>query len=407
MPFAGKHQVPLLRKWRKDINPLELPDIYRYIGLLILLVPLFLVLPFSQIDDVFLGSSRLSSNDQYYPIIEPCNAGTFRSPSSQLPPFFWQPFSNDSMGLPVYWTHPLTEFSPNITTALIIQHGNLRNANNYFCSAIESIQQVLDELKRNNSESFSLDQSSYLIISPQFLTDGDLCWDTSSHSYQTIDSSKGIDCNYYLWTSEGWKDGKPPINNPHNSQKRGGKSVNHLNPDGSNQSLDLLLASPSPLLTAQNLHEKIPIRKEEFFSYDVFNLIIDGLANEKMFPNLEKIISFGFSAGGQTLLRYSLYPNYNQSSLMSVMEVEEMKKEQEEELRKQQQKAIPNSQQKKQTQRSKTQNKNHKNKRWIEIKTIVGDMSSYFYFDNRRPFNNGTKGFGVPNEQWITKWEVQ
>ena len=96
------------------------------------------------------------------------------------------------------------------------------------------------------------------------------------------------------------------------------------------------------------------------YSYDVINKLIEKITNNELFPNLEKIILFGFSAGGQFLLRYSFLPSFNIQSLLN-----------------------------------------------IQIKFVISDPSTYLYFDEKRPFsNNYNNGFGVPDETWISQWKV-
>jgi hypothetical protein len=486
---------------KKNESISELPDIYRYIGLLVLLFPFFATLPAPIVENIYMNNT--STGPDRYPLTEKCTPGTFRN-STQLPQFIWKPFPKDdqSFSLPIYWTHPLDEYNPNITTAIIVQHGNLRNANDYFCSALDSFQKALND----TIASSHLDPSKFIIISPQFLVDGDLCWNETYGHYKKVNVAKGEHCNHYIWTSEGWKDGKPPVNNPfqlpatlfgssppppharpivnftHRAHAGDAAAAEDIIEDG-DDSEGLLAASSYPLLHAQQLHAQVPITKEQLFSYDVFNLIIDALAREDIFPAMRKISLFGFSAGAQTLFRYSLYPNYNQSALMSIMEYEETKKESKEVQQKQLEQAVgpldplleklpgpsagsgandslpaqedddyadrlhhlptavvarvTNSPAVSSSSSSTsspaavttppplppdtpatssgtssdplpspaTGSSGKRKKRWIEIKTVVGDMSSFFYFDARRPFSNGTDGFGIPSAEWIRPWQ--
>lgn len=267
----------------------------RLVGLFIIFGVLLIIFPYSKYrnNDYFkLYSSEIS-----------CLPGIYRS-ENQLPFQTWHPFKNSKLKIPIYVNVNFNQFNSEIKHAVIIQHGNLRNANDYYCAAVNSLQST--SLSKEEKE-------STLIIATQFLINEDNCWDLGSNRMK-IDVAVSMDCDLPIWDSEGWKDGLKPIN--------------------ANES-------------------------EAIFSYDVFDMIINHLGDPIYFPNLEKIALFGFSAGGQTVLRYSMLPSFNL-----------------------------------------------KNKK-IKLKFIVGDVSSYLYFDKIRPFSNGSSGFGVPNPSWISdSWKV-
>lgn len=154
---------------------------------------------------------------------------------------------------------------------------------------------------------------SHLIIAPQFLIDGDLCW--ADGAQQTVSTSQGVSCGLPVWTSEGWKDGHQAVNRS---------------------------SSTNP-----------------FHSYDVFNLLIERLRDKTLFPSLRLITLFGFSAGGQTVLRYSMWP-----------------------------KVPPHSD-------------SFDSNSSTSVQYVVGDVSSYLYFDARRPLINGSSGYAVPTADWL------
>eukprot|EP01038_Epipyxis_sp_PR26KG_P005821 gene5821-8027_t len=208
-----------------------------------------------------------------------------------------------SVLLPVYSTCDLNKsytenpHNANITRVVIVQHGNLRNANNYFCSMVAALSS----------------------LAPQFLIDNDICWNQFTHEINTVRVSEGTTCGHPIWTSEGWKDGKLSLNVNNNN------NVNNHN----------------------------------LFSYDVYNLLIERLSNKDYFPNIENIILFGFSAGAQLLLRYSILPQYH---------------------------IINNDN--------------------IKVKFVISDPSTYLYLDDRRHFVNGSIGFDVPNQDWLpSSWK--
>ena len=111
--------------------------------------------------------------------------------------------------------------------------------------------------------------ASILIVAPFFPVLGDLCWDSKNDTLPAQIILEGADsaCGYPVWSAEGWKDG-------------------HL--------------SVAPVASGTNT----------LYSYDVFNTLISHLGDPVNFPNLRNITVFGFSAGAQTILRYSALPAY-------------------------------------------------------------------------------------------------
>jgi hypothetical protein len=186
-----------------------------------------------------------------------CIPGQFRS-VSQLPhdrislSVLANNGDNIKIDVSMYFTHNFnTPASINkqlndIKSAIIIQHGNLRNGNDYFCGAINSL--LLSKS--------SIPLQRFIVIAPQFFSDGDICWKQDKTSYSTINAENASTwCNLQIYSSDGWKDG-------HNSLNAG--------------------------LT--------------FYSYDLYNSIIQRLLNTDYFPNLEDITLFGFSAVSDKLL---------------------------------------------------------------------------------------------------------
>eukprot|EP01039_Chlorochromonas_danica_P009981 gene9981-11039_t len=297
------------------------PNPYRFLGLLFVVAGLSYIIisrrwyytP-NQITEYFLEHRR-------------CEPGVYRT-LSQLEYSTWFPASEPGLALPLYWTQPIDQPDPRIEHVVIVQHGNNRNGNDYFCGAVNSL------LETNSSIEYL---RSHLIIGTQFLIDGDICWDPFSKQTLTVNAAQGITCSYPVWTSEGWKDGHVSVNN------------------------DQLNTARLSNLTYHPFH-----------SYDVFNLLIEELCNRTLFPNLKLISLFGFSAGGQTVLRYSLWPHLRRHHLVNTLVTD-----------------------------------NIKHNASISIQYVVADISSYLYFDNRRPFNNGSVGYGIPGPDWLNNsWKV-
>lgn len=128
----------------------------------------------------------------------------------------------------------------------------MRNANDYFCGAVHSLQETIQQalieshrksgktgtsndretnnnnkgnshiraevtpLATSNSSTVytekrkniaSNDPNSYLIVAPQFLSDSDICWHPLTGQLMTVNSASDITCGFNVWTAEGWKDG--------------------------------------------------------------------------------------------------------------------------------------------------------------------------------------------------------
>ena len=101
-----------------------------------------------------------------------CSPGQKGDIASQLPLHVWKPPTAPNLVLPLYTTHTLNEQDQKqVVTAIIVQHGNLRNANDYYCAAVNSLG------ASGSPQSF---MDSVAIIAPQFSTVGDLCWDATT-----------------------------------------------------------------------------------------------------------------------------------------------------------------------------------------------------------------------------------
>jgi pimeloyl-ACP methyl ester carboxylesterase len=198
-------------------------------------------------------------NSEYYYNGGNCAPGKVGDPFTQLPPTQLWDVPGRQFKMPIYSTHDLNAVGHwRIKHALIIQHGNLRNANEYFCGAVNSLFDAgLGPEK----------MASILVVAPLFPIMGDLCWDPSPNNVTTPARpiADAVNCGYPVWSNEGWKDGH------------------------------LAVSSPSG---------------EPMYSYDVFNALIDYLGDPAVLPNLRNITLFGFSAGAQTVLRYAGLTNY-------------------------------------------------------------------------------------------------
>ncbi|RYG66591.1 hypothetical protein EON64_09435, partial [archaeon] len=147
--------------------------------------------------------SRPTTSNQYLtPMPMPCAPGVVRT-GSQLQFSAWAPAEVPGLKLPLYWTQPLDEPDDTVEHAVIVQHGNLRNANDYFCGAVNSLLSL-------DLPAYRL--QSYVIIAPLFLGDSDVCWDAATGQRGNVQLSNGSSCGYPVWSSEGWKDGHLPLN---------------------------------------------------------------------------------------------------------------------------------------------------------------------------------------------------
>lgn len=201
---------------------------------------------------------------------ENCNPGTMNDPESQKPFKTW--VSDNGIKLPYYATGDLDkDHQKGITRAVIILHGFLRNANQYYCAAYNALME-LDNLDEDGAPNFE----NTIVMAPQFLSNGDLCWDTDQHpsipQVTNLDVNPPIDCGLPIWYwNQSW------VNGQLNS-----------NPVSSFGFPDYI------------------------YSYDVFNLMIDRLSDTIYFPHMKNITLFGFSAGGQTMQRYAIMPKYQE-----------------------------------------------------------------------------------------------
>jgi len=105
--------------------------------------------------------SLISSND-------PIQPGVMNDRNSMLRYASFYPYDNVNFSIPLYTTNDISTYSGDIKHAIIIQHGNLRNANDYFCGAVNSLKESIQ-----NNPNLAM---STIIIAPLFLNDQDLCW---------------------------------------------------------------------------------------------------------------------------------------------------------------------------------------------------------------------------------------
>ena len=257
----------------------------RYIGLLTILT-LIVYIPYQFIQ---------SDGPTQYEQPSNCSQSAFNTLSQMRTRTLDTHIDKVKLKLPFYSNLDLNEQNDGITQAVILQHGNLRNADQYYCAALSAIGNL----------------QNTLIIVPQFYIDSDTCYSDALNQYVRINSSlESTTCGFPVWTSEGWKDGLKSINIP------------------------------------------------EIYSYDIYDIYINHISKNRVFPNLKLISLFGFSAGAQTLLRYSIFSNYN----------------------------IVNR---------------------IHVKYVISDPSTYVYFNKERPHVNVSSGFGIPDESWIQPgWKV-
>lgn len=224
-----------------------------------------------------------------------CTFSHFGTANQKRHQNFIATYNGQSIVIPHYANADINVANENISDAVIIQHGNLRNADQYLCAAQNAISRVND--------------SSTLILATQFLIHNDSCWNAKTDSLNKINIHEDTTCGYPIWSNEGWKDGLKSVNKP------------------------------------------------SIFSFDVYNIIINHLGDKSYFPNLRTITLFGFSAGAQTVLRYSMLPIVNIEKIPS-------------------------------------------------LRFVISDPSTFLYLNKERPFPNKTVGFAVPDSSWLqSSWQ--
>jgi hypothetical protein len=163
------------------------------------------------------------------------------------------------VSIPIMTTHSFHSVyeHKDVTAAVIIQHGFARNGKEYFCTAVDALQ---------NSTLQPEDKKNVLVVSPQVFSRGDQCCNPYTKILTKIDQDdENTWCGYPIFNSVGWLDG-------HKSLK----------------------ATRSPGM----------------YSYDLLNYLVERLGDANQFPNLRRISIFGFSAGAQVIMRYAVTPNY-------------------------------------------------------------------------------------------------
>ncbi|GAB7534149.1 alpha/beta hydrolase [Burkholderia sp. 22PA0099] len=136
------------------------------------------------------------------------------------------------------WNQPL----PEVTRAVIVIHGKLRNADRYFHSA---------EQGRDAAAAQGADVSGTLLIAPQFLASLDLAG-RSGEAGETDNAA------LLRWDANGWMAGD---------------------------------AALAPVAVS---------------SYTVLDTIVERLADRTRFPNLKTVVFAGHSGGGQVVQRYAV-----------------------------------------------------------------------------------------------------
>lgn len=138
------------------------------------LIPLaLLLLLLWQLDPVIIRLQTTSTDDSgvTYSLNaanEPLQPGVMNDRNSMLRYASFYPYDNVNFSIPLYTTNDLSKYSEDIKHAIIIQHGNLRNANDYFSGAVNSFKESI-----GSNQNLA---TSTIVIAPLFLNDQDLCW---------------------------------------------------------------------------------------------------------------------------------------------------------------------------------------------------------------------------------------
>ena len=106
------------------------------------------------------------------PIPPQCVPGILHNITSQMPFKIW---NSDKGPLPYYAYADIDKKDQReFKNVLIVAHGFGRNANEYFCSGVNALSQALEGDPSENIGDRNLDNT--LIITAQFLSPGDVCW---------------------------------------------------------------------------------------------------------------------------------------------------------------------------------------------------------------------------------------
>jgi hypothetical protein len=205
-------------------------------------------------------------------------------PVSICPQRFRFQVDDQSLGLPCCWSHPIDQKNENIQQIVIIIHGVLRNADEYYPNMMAVVEQAGK-------------QDSTLVIAPQFLIEEDAL---------RFDLPEEIPYWGGKW-GEAWKKGDES-------------------------------------LTTEGYPRSVKIS-----SFAVIDRLIKLVTEPPNFPNLQRIVVAGHSAGGQYVNRYAA------GTL-----VEE---------------ALPKN---------------------IRLRYIVANPSTYVYFNGDRRVEDTTDQFGLP-----------
>ena len=109
-------------------------------------------------------------------------------PLTICPERFRMTFQNTQVTIPCAWSHPIDKNNDNIERVVIVIHGVLRNADEYFPNMLAAATQA-------GVENYTL------VIAPQFLVEDDIC-------------RFGLPDDVLFWggeTGEGWKKGDDSI----------------------------------------------------------------------------------------------------------------------------------------------------------------------------------------------------
>lgn len=143
------------------------------------------------------------------------------------------PYAGGTASIPVFVSEDWTKPQPSVTRAVIILHGLLRNAHDYFGAGLQA------------REAAGAAGQGALIVAPQFLADLDI----APHK---------LPATTLGWDWDHWAGGEPAL-------------------------------TPAPLS-----------------GFDALDAVLAHLADRSLFPNLQRVVIAGFSAGGQIGQRYAV-----------------------------------------------------------------------------------------------------
>ena len=126
----------------------------------------------ASVDIIPLGDHHHHHHHEPAPSPRRCDPGILRNITSQMPFKIW---NSEKGPLPYYAYANIDQRDQReFKNVVVIAHGFGRNANEYFCSGVNALMKAQEGDQDKNIGDRNLDNT--LIITAQFLSPGDVCW---------------------------------------------------------------------------------------------------------------------------------------------------------------------------------------------------------------------------------------